>query len=213
MVRLVVWLIYRFLGPKVGRIISGSICALFGLIICFGHNVLLGLFLLAVGLILLGLGIFKTGSSSRAGAAGFGQPQTFGQNGQPAYPSQPATSYGQYPAQQPNPYGQYPAQQQPSSPYGQYPAQQQQPANPYAPQYPAQQPNPYGQAPYGQYPAQSGASYGQTPYGQPPAQSGAGYGQAPYSQPGNNAYAQPQASYPPMQSTPYEQQPRPYPEQ
>ncbi|GER91867.1 hypothetical protein KDW_60290 [Dictyobacter vulcani] len=173
MYRLIVWGLYRIVGPKWGRIIIGALLAFMGLLICFTENgLILGIILLLGGLALLAYGIFKTkGRATNMNA--YGQAQTLGQ--QQPYGQQPQAPYGQQ-----QPYGQY-APQQPQAPYGQ--------PTPYGQQQPyGQQP----QAPYGQQ-----QPYGQpAPYDQPSSPSGAGYGQAPYGAQGNNHYGQSGPNYP-----------------
>ena len=160
--RLIIWLIYRFAGRKVGRIVSGSVLGLLGLFCLLlglvagsdgGKTLLIGLVCLALGILLLVLGIRDTGGSSfgrstfsaRKAAVGgvqgqpYGQPQ-YGQQVPPQQYGQPA-SYGQQaPYGQPAPYGQQASYGQPA-PYG-----QQQPNQAYGqpPQYPAQN-SPYAQ--------------------------------------------------------------------
>lgn len=159
---LIIRLIYRFAGRKVGRIVSGSFLTLLGLLCLLlglvagsdgGKTLLIGLVCLALGILLLVLGIRDTGGSSfgrstfsarkASGVQGqpYGQPQ-YGQQvppqqyGQPQYGQQvPPQQYGQ-----PAPYGQQAPYGQPA-PYG-----QQQPNQAYGqpPQYPAQN-SPYAQ--------------------------------------------------------------------
>src|SRR5437879_4230299 len=112
--RLITWLIYRFMGRKVGRIVSGSIMTLLGLLCLVvspfadsdaSKTVIAGLVCLAFGILLLVLGIRDTGGSSfgrstfsaRKASGAQGQPY-----GQPQYGQQvPPQQYGQ-----PAPYGQ-----------------------------------------------------------------------------------------------------------
>ena len=148
--RLITWLIYRFMGRKVGRIVSGSIMTLLGLLCLVvspfadsdaSKTVIAGLVCLAFGILLLVLGIRDTGGSSfgrstfsarkASGAQGqpYGQPQ-YGQQVPPQQYGQPAPYGQQAPYGQPAPYG----QQQPNQAYGQppqYPAQN----SPYAQEY------------------------------------------------------------------------------
>ncbi|GHO73779.1 hypothetical protein KSD_15500 [Ktedonobacter sp. SOSP1-85] len=160
--RLIIWLFYRVLGRKVGRIVVGSFMILLGLLCLIASPfsssdatgaVIAGLVCLGFGILLLVLGIRDNGGSSfgrstfsarkASGAQGqpYGQPQ-YGQQvppqqyGQPQYGQQvPPQQYGQ-----PAPYGQQAPYGQPA-PYG-----QQQPNQAYGqpPQYPAQN-SPYAQ--------------------------------------------------------------------
>ncbi|GHO66976.1 hypothetical protein KSC_058680 [Ktedonobacter sp. SOSP1-52] len=156
--RLITWLIYRFMGRKVGRIVSGSIMTLLGLLCLVvspfadsdaSKTVIAGLVCLAFGILLLVLGIRDTGGSS-FGRSTFSARKASGVQGQPQYGQQvPPQQYGQpqygqqVPPQQygqPAPYGQQAPYGQPA-PYG-----QQQPNQAYGqpPQYPAQN-SPYAQ--------------------------------------------------------------------
>ncbi|GHO54563.1 hypothetical protein [Ktedonobacter robiniae] len=142
--RLITWLIYRFMGRKVGRIVSGSIMTLLGLLCLVvspfadsdaSGTVIAGLVCLAFGILLLVLGIRDTGGSS-FGRSTFSARKASGVQGQPQYGQQvPPQQYGQ-----PAPYGQQAPYGQPA-PYG-----QQQPNQAYGqpPQYPAQN-SPYAQ--------------------------------------------------------------------
>jgi hypothetical protein len=152
MARLVIWLIYRVAGRRVGRIVSGSVCLFCGLILLVAQEWLYAIVALLLGGVILWLGI-KTPSNK--GASGLPKGYVAGQywQGQPQNPQLPASPYGQQPYQQSGAgaYGQpaYPYPQPQAAPYGQLPYQQP------------------GAAMYGQpYPQQPGAS----PYGQPPYQ-------------------------------------------
>jgi hypothetical protein len=193
--RLVTWLIYRLLGKHWGRIVSGSISSLLGLMLLIvsattGQGVLVSgfwLLVVAFGVLLLVLGFkgLKAQKASGQVSYGYGTPQA---PAQPGYPPQAGASYGQpgYPYQAGTSYGQqgYP---QYGTPYGQAAAPQYPLATPYGqPVYP-----PAGQAQYPGYPAPA-APYGQgaapqyppaTPYGQPVYPP-----QQPYGQPSAGQY-------------------------
>lgn len=150
--RLIIWLFYRVLGRKVGRIVVGSFMILLGLLCLIASpfsssdatgTVIAGLVCLAFGIVLLVLGIRDSGGASfgrstfsaRKAAVGgvqgqpYGQPQ-YGQQVPPQQYGQPAPYGQQAPYGQPAPYG----QQQPNQAYGQppqYPAQN----SPYAQEY------------------------------------------------------------------------------
>ncbi|EFH89756.1 DUF308 domain-containing protein [Ktedonobacter racemifer] len=194
--RLIIWLFYRVLGRKVGRIVVGSFMILLGLLCLIASpfsssdatgTVIAGLLCLAFGILLLVLGIRDNGGSS-FGRSTFSARKASGVQGQPQYGQQvPPQQYGQ---------PQY-GQQVPPQQYGQPQYGQQVPPQQYGqPQYGQQVPSQQGQpAPYGQ----------QAPYGQPDP-----YGQ----QQPNQAYGQP-PQYP-AQNSPYAQEyqnPQQYPPQ
>ncbi|GHO96931.1 hypothetical protein KSF_069790 [Reticulibacter mediterranei] len=180
------WLLYRILGQNWGRVVSGSLGILIGLLFLFvtiasrtgGTNALIAygfslLLLVASAFIVMrGVqGLKQKAASNQVSYGGAGQYSYA--PGQPAYPPQP----------------------QHNMPYGQPPAPQYPPAAPYG--QPAYPPQPVaGQPQYPAYPA-PGAPYGQPPTPQyPPA--------APYGQP---AYP-PQPGYAPPPAGQYPQYPR-----
>jgi hypothetical protein len=141
--------IYSRFGKRVGRIVSGSVLAVLGLLFTLAG----GSSALIIGIIFLlaGVGFIIWGFlTPKGGAMGMGN-FSISSPGQSQYPQYPQQPYGQpqY-SQQPNqPYGQsqypsYPPQSSGQS-YGQpqYPPYPQQPSNPYNtpqyPQYPPQQ--------------------------------------------------------------------------
>ena len=146
--RLIIWLFYRVLGRKVGRIVVGSLMILLGLLCLIASPfsssdatgaVIAGLVCLAFGIVLLVLGIRDTGGSS-FGRSTFSARQASGVQGQPQYGQpMPPQQYGQPQYGQPAPYGQQAPYGQPA-PYGQQPNQ----AYGQPPQYPAQN-SPYAQ--------------------------------------------------------------------
>jgi hypothetical protein len=183
------WLLYRILGQNWGRVVAGSLAILFGLIFLFstiasqtgGTNALIAygfcLLVLAAGAfsIVKGMqGLKQKAASNQVSYGGAGQ---YGYApGQPTYPPQPVTGYGQ--PQYNAPYGQPPAPQYPpAAPYGQpaYPPQSVA-GQPQYPAYPAPG-APYGQPPTPQYPP--AAPYGQPAYPPQPGYAPPSYGQYP----------------------------------
>ncbi len=156
-------IINRVLGRQWGRVVSGSMACLLGIMLLIGSaatgqtNLLsYGFWLLFVAggvwLLLLGIRGLNAQKASAQVSYGYGAPLGYGQ---PGYPPQAGTGYGQ--PQYGAPYGQPAVPQYPAAaPYGQAAAPQYPPQQPYgqpaAPQYPPQQP--YGQPPAGQYPYQ-----------------------------------------------------------
>jgi hypothetical protein len=131
------WLLYRILGQNWGRVVTGGLAILIGLIFLFGTiasqtggtNALIAygfsLLVLAAGVFSMVKGVQglkQKAASNRVHYGGVGQ---YGYApGQAAYPPQPAMDYGQ--PQYNAPYGQPPAPQYPpAAPYGQptYPPQ------------------------------------------------------------------------------------------
>jgi hypothetical protein len=157
---LIMFLVRRFLGRRVGRIVSGSVLLVIGLLaLVIGLADPAGLsggFWISI-LVCLGLGTLslvlglRTPGKAVLYSNQAGQPQYPPQGapyGQPAYPPQPNNPYGQPQQAYPNPYANgYPQQPYPQQSYPQQPYPQQ----PYGgqPAYPPQQYQPPANNPYG----------------------------------------------------------------
>lgn len=143
---LIMFFIRRIFGKRVGRIVSGSVLlgiGFFALVIGLADPAgMSGGFWLSI-LVCFGLGALSLVLGLRTPGKTV---LSSNQAGQPQYPPQPSSPYGQPQQAYPNPYvNGYPQQPYPQQPYPQQPyPQQPYPQQPYPQQPYPQQPYPYG---------------------------------------------------------------------